>query len=106
MGLPLPLGEGQPFDRSSAIEPSGANREERLAGLSVRENCCPSPAAVAATSPEGEVASETLEAKMITTTSVKSGSRIYRHSLVIRITHWINVVSMTALLMSGLQIFN
>jgi len=29
-----------------------------------------------------------------------------RHSLLVRITHWINVVALTALLMSGLQIFN
>jgi thiosulfate reductase cytochrome b subunit len=29
-----------------------------------------------------------------------------RHSLPVRITHWINVVALTALLMSGLQIFN
>jgi thiosulfate reductase cytochrome b subunit len=32
--------------------------------------------------------------------------RIYRHRLWVRITHWINVVCMTVLLMSGLQIFN
>jgi thiosulfate reductase cytochrome b subunit len=31
---------------------------------------------------------------------------IYRHSLLVRITHWINVVCLTVLLMSGLQIFN
>ncbi len=31
---------------------------------------------------------------------------IYRHSLVVRITHWINVACITLLLMSGLQIFN
>ncbi len=31
---------------------------------------------------------------------------IYRHSGVVRITHWINVVCLTILLMSGLQIFN
>src|ERR1700735_757595 len=31
---------------------------------------------------------------------------IYRHSVVVRIGHWINVVCMTILLMSGLQIFN
>jgi thiosulfate reductase cytochrome b subunit len=30
----------------------------------------------------------------------------YRHSLVVRITHWINLICMTILLMSGLQIFN
>ncbi len=31
---------------------------------------------------------------------------IYRHSLTVRICHWVNVVCMTVLLMSGLQIFN
>ena len=31
---------------------------------------------------------------------------IYRHSLVTRITHWINVLLISLLLMSGLQIFN
>jgi thiosulfate reductase cytochrome b subunit len=30
----------------------------------------------------------------------------YRHGVVVRITHWINVLCMTVLLMSGLQIFN
>jgi thiosulfate reductase cytochrome b subunit len=30
----------------------------------------------------------------------------YRHTLVTRVTHWINVVCLTVLLMSGLQIFN
>jgi len=29
-----------------------------------------------------------------------------RHSLLVRITHWINVIALPALLMSGLQIFN
>jgi thiosulfate reductase cytochrome b subunit len=32
--------------------------------------------------------------------------RIFRHRLWVRLTHWINVVCMTVLLMSGLQIFN
>jgi len=31
---------------------------------------------------------------------------IYRHSIVVRVTHWLNVVCLTVLLMSGLQIFN
>ena len=31
---------------------------------------------------------------------------VKRHSLVVRLTHWINVLCLTALLMSGLQIFN
>lgn len=31
---------------------------------------------------------------------------IYRHSLAVRITHWVTVLSVIVLLMSGLQIFN
>src|SRR5689334_13527615 len=30
----------------------------------------------------------------------------YRHALPVRIMHWINVIALTALFMSGLQIFN
>jgi thiosulfate reductase cytochrome b subunit len=36
----------------------------------------------------------------------KRRSFVYRHSLVVRVTHWINVVCIIVLLMSGLQIFN
>jgi len=35
-----------------------------------------------------------------------SGELYYRHSLPVRVMHWINVVALTVLLMSGLQIFN
>jgi thiosulfate reductase cytochrome b subunit len=31
---------------------------------------------------------------------------IYRHSLVVRLTHWINVLAISLLIMSGAQIFN
>ncbi|MGC1841938.1 MAG: hypothetical protein WA730_06005, partial [Pseudolabrys sp.] len=34
------------------------------------------------------------------------GRLIYRHTALVRATHWINVVLLTILLMSGLQIFN
>ena len=30
----------------------------------------------------------------------------HRHSLIVRVTHWINVVALTIMLMSGFQIFN
>jgi thiosulfate reductase cytochrome b subunit len=43
------------------------------------------------------------------TTPVETSTRrtyFYRHSLVVRVTHWVNVICMTILLMSGLQIFN
>ena len=36
----------------------------------------------------------------------KTVAWIYRHTLAVRITHWINVLCLTLLLMSGLQIFN
>ena len=32
--------------------------------------------------------------------------RVYRHRLPVRVMHWINVVCLTILLMSGLGIFN
>jgi len=39
--------------------------------------------------------------------AVPSSSRLYlRHSLPVRIMHWVNVVAVFVLLMSGLQIFN
>src|ERR1700690_3888794 len=31
---------------------------------------------------------------------------VFRHPLVIRVAHWVNVVALTILLFSGLQIFN
>jgi len=36
----------------------------------------------------------------------RSPAFIYRHTVLVRITHWINVVCITFLVMSGLQIFN
>jgi len=35
-----------------------------------------------------------------------SGYRYHRHTLAVRIMHWVNVLSLAILLMSGLQIFN
>lgn len=39
-------------------------------------------------------------------TEIERRHWIYRHPLTVRTTHWINVVCLTALLMSGFQIFN
>jgi len=36
----------------------------------------------------------------------RAAERIYRHRLPVRLMHWINVLSLTLLLMSGLNIFN
>lgn len=42
-----------------------------------------------------------------TPTSETGGTMLVkRHSLVVRLTHWVNVLCLTMLLMSGLQIFN
>jgi len=43
---------------------------------------------------------------MATTEQTPRKTYFYRHSIVVRVTHWINVLCMTVLLMSGLQIFN
>jgi thiosulfate reductase cytochrome b subunit len=40
------------------------------------------------------------------TSSSTLPARIYRHRLPVRVMHWVNVVSITILLMSGLNIFN
>ena len=41
-----------------------------------------------------------------TTLEAKPKVFIYRHTVLVRITHWINVICITFLVMSGLQIFN
>ena len=38
--------------------------------------------------------------------AVPRGRMIYRHTLLVRFTHWINAICLAVLLMSGLQIFN
>ena len=38
--------------------------------------------------------------------SRRAARRVYRHRLPVRVMHWINVVCLTVLLMSGLNIFN
>jgi thiosulfate reductase cytochrome b subunit len=40
------------------------------------------------------------------TVDARAARRIYRHRLPVRLMHWINVVCLTVLLMSGLNIFN
>jgi thiosulfate reductase cytochrome b subunit len=44
----------------------------------------------------------------ITTAAAAPAPRevVYRHSLVVRLTHWINLLCLTLLLMSGLAVFN
>src|SRR3990170_8261442 len=38
--------------------------------------------------------------------SMEKREVVYRHSGAVRVTHWVNVVALLVLLMSGLQIFN
>jgi thiosulfate reductase cytochrome b subunit len=42
----------------------------------------------------------------VNTTAALQGRRFYRHRLPVRVMHWINVICLTILLMSGLTIFN
>jgi len=43
---------------------------------------------------------------MSAVTVAQASTRFYRHALIVRVTHWINAICMTVLLMSGLQIFD
>jgi thiosulfate reductase cytochrome b subunit len=50
-------------------------------------------------------------AETVTAAAAQGGKRtlrerIYRHSIPVRLTHWVNVLCLTVLLLSGLQIFN
>jgi thiosulfate reductase cytochrome b subunit len=50
-----------------------------------------------------------MTAETVTTTAgpaARQGERIYRHRFLTRLTHWLNVLAISMLLMSGLQIFN
>lgn len=50
---------------------------------------------------------ETVDVSVDEESDISDAAYFYkRHSLLIRITHWINVLALTLLLMSGLQIFN
>src|ERR1019366_6126350 len=46
------------------------------------------------------------EASVNVAPAVPRGRMIYRHTLLVRVTHWINAICLAVLLMSGLQIFN
>ena len=43
---------------------------------------------------------------MSTAAAVAKPEVIYRHAVLVRVTHWVNVLCLLVLLMSGLQIFN
>src|SRR5688572_17133941 len=52
------------------------------------------------------VSSEQAAVPPPSTTPVAVKERIYRHKLPVRLGHWLNVVCLFILIMSGLQIFN
>lgn len=43
---------------------------------------------------------------MVSVTAVPQPELVYRHTAVVRLTHWVNALCLFILLMSGLQIFN
>src|SRR3954447_4115286 len=51
-------------------------------------------------------ASEVTDAAAGPAAAPPQGEVIYRHPLAVRLTHWINVLALGFLLLSGLQIFN
>ena len=55
---------------------------------------------------DAAVPSKEAAASTLPTTSVAATERIYRHTLPVRLSHWLNVVCLFILIMSGLQIFN
>ncbi len=55
---------------------------------------------------EAAVASDQASAPALHTTSLVTKERVYRHKLPVRLGHWLNVVCLCILIMSGLQIFN
>jgi thiosulfate reductase cytochrome b subunit len=51
-------------------------------------------------------AAEVIDASPASAPVAADGEVIYRHPLAVRLTHWINVLALSFLLLSGLQIFN
>jgi thiosulfate reductase cytochrome b subunit len=62
--------------------------------------------AVAGTSSSTAKAAQTAQLRTAVTSSAKPPEIVYRHPAMIRLTHWVGVVCVTLLLLSGLQIFN
>src|SRR5262245_42768912 len=55
---------------------------------------------------ETPVSAEQTAMSSLPTTPVAVKERVYRHKLPVRLSHWLNVVCLFILIMSGLQIFN
>ena len=52
------------------------------------------------------MAAQTAQLRTAVTDHARPPAIVYRHSAMIRLTHWVGVVCVTLLLLSGLQIFN
>src|SRR6476661_10776382 len=50
--------------------------------------------------------SEQVAVRLLASAPIPVTERLYRHSLPVRLGHWLNVVCLFILIMSGLQIFN
>ena len=75
-----------PDDTATPIEPAAPASRDVAAPAEVAAPAAVAPVAAAPVKPAREV--------------------IYRHSLIVRLTHWVNVLVISLLLMSGAQIFN
>jgi len=100
--LPTTSGESLAQDKqeqSVSVEPPVAEVSD--APAEAGESAAPTPLS-------GEVPfiGPSQEQSALTTASAQAVSRIYRHKLPVRLAHWLNVLCLPILIMSGLQIFN
>jgi thiosulfate reductase cytochrome b subunit len=94
-------------------EPEGHVTEEAVtdAAAPVETSAEPEPAPHAETLPPTEItvspaAEPAPEPALAAAPARPAREVIYRHSIIVRLTHWINVLAISLLVMSGAQIFN
>src|SRR6059036_2733024 len=100
--LPTTSGESLAQDKqeqSVSVEPPVAEVSDAPAETG-------EPAAPIPVSGEVPIIGPSQEQSALTTASAQAVSRIYRHKLPVRLAHWLNVLCLPMLIMSGLQIFN
>jgi thiosulfate reductase cytochrome b subunit len=100
--LPEPPADPEPTaapEKAAAPEATAQPEAERVAepAIAPEAPAPPEAAALAAAAPPPAIAAPpTRPAREV----------IYRHSVIVRLTHWINVLAISLLIMSGAQIFN
>src|SRR2546427_9497478 len=100
--LPTTSGESLAQDKqeqSVSVEPPVAEVSDAPAETG-------EPAAPIPVSGEVPIIGPSQEQSALTTASAQAVSRIYRHKLPVRLAHWLNVLCLPILIMSGFQIFN